>query len=155
MLSKIDNESSLISMISSKKQETTFLWKMWKLHKKRGIRVERTYALKWQHIYWWCVTHQSVCLYVSSQSVDAVAQALVCNVNVAAQLSSVVSLAHVPVMVVPAGAVLGQLEETLVPGWDEELWTRKRSGDSSVSSRKWGWEGDVAWAEFRCSPYWR
>lgn len=61
-----------------------------------------------------CRTHQSVCFYVSCQCVNAVARALVHDVNVAAELSSVVSLAHVTAVVVPTGALLGQLEERLV-----------------------------------------
>ena len=63
----------------------------------------------------YCLTNQTVCLYVSSQSADSIAQALVHNVNIAAQLSSMVSLTHVTVMVIPTGALLGQLEEGLVP----------------------------------------
>lgn len=61
-----------------------------------------------------CPTHQPVGFYVSSQRVDAVAEALVDDVDVAAELSPVVRLAHVTAVVVPTGALLGQLEERLV-----------------------------------------
>lgn len=59
-------------------------------------------------------THQPVGFHVGGQRVDAVAQTLVHDVHVAAELASVVNLAHVATMVIPAGALLSQLEETLV-----------------------------------------
>lgn len=73
-----------------------------------------------------CPTHKSVCLYVSSESVDAVAQALVHDVDVATQLPSVVSLAHVAAVIVPTGALLGELEEGLIPRRDVELCRQAR-----------------------------
>lgn len=70
--------------------------------------------------------YQAVGLDVGGDCVDAAAEALVHDVHVAAELTAVVRLAHVPVMVVPAGALLGQLEETIVPRWDEKLWEEER-----------------------------
>lgn len=62
------------------------------------------------------MTNQSVCLNISCKSVDAEAEALVHDVNVAAQLSSVVRLTHVSVVVVPTGSLMSQLKERLIPG---------------------------------------
>ena len=59
-------------------------------------------------------SHQAVGLYVSLQRVDAVAEALLHDVHVAAQPASVVGLAHVPAVVVPARSLLGQLLPGLV-----------------------------------------
>lgn len=46
--------------------------------------------------------------------------------NVAAQPAAVVRLAHVAAVVVPTGALLGQLEEGIVPGRNVEVLTEGR-----------------------------
>lgn len=76
----------------------------------------------------YCRTHQPICFYVSSKSVNTTAQALVHNVDITAQLPPMVSLTHVTTVIVPTGALLGQLEERLIPWWDKELWEEPKKG---------------------------
>lgn len=84
------------------------------------MRLYTTQITSWLHP--WRHTHQSVRLNVGGQGVDPVAQALIHDVHIAAELPAVVGLAHVAAVVVPAGALLGQLEERLVSWRDQQLW---------------------------------
>lgn len=58
--------------------------------------------------------HHAVGLDVGGQRVDSVTHALLHQVHVAAQFAAVVRLAHVATVVVPAGALVGQLEQAVI-----------------------------------------
>lgn len=76
-------------------------------------------------------THHTVSLDVRGERVDAVAQALLHDVHVAADLPAVVRLAHVAPVVVPAGAFSRQLQERLVFRGAQDLCGTGRSGSVS------------------------
>lgn len=70
-------------------------------------------------------SHHTIGLYVSRQGVYAKAHALLHDVNVAPQLSSVVGVTHVSAMIVPARPLPSKLEQRVIFANAEEFWKYK------------------------------